>query len=111
MKNLLIILIPTLLFLACSQSENIESNIHIGQMKAFAEMVAADVKPLALSEPMFTEDVDKIWEKAKQIASEHGVEVFRETNLVETQLFPTGITQSKEILFSISPRHYKPIAI
>lgn len=103
MKNLVIILIASLFLIACSRSENIESTIHIGQMKAFAEMVAADMKPLALSEPMFKDDVDKIWEQAKQIASDFGVEVFRETNLVDTQLFPAGIAQSKEVLIFHKP--------
>lgn len=103
MKKLVTILIPSLLLIACSQTENTESAIQIGQMKAFAEMVAADVKPLALSEPMFKEEVDKIWEKALQIASDHGVEIFRETDLVDTQLFPAGIAQNKEVLIFHKP--------
>ncbi len=67
-------------------------------MQAFAEMVAADVKPLALSEPMSSEDVDKLWEEAQNIAKEHGIEVYRDLNLIRTQLFPSEITKDKEVL-------------
>ncbi|MFD2200446.1 VOC family protein [Shivajiella indica] len=72
-------------------------------MKAFAEMVAADVKPLALSEPMVKEEVDKLWDEAKIISSYYGIEVFRETDLVKTQLFPSDIAEGKEVLIFHRP--------
>lgn len=83
---------------SCEDVDKSSQDIHMGQMKAFAEMVAADVKPLALSEPMFKEDVDKIWEVAQEIASSYGIKVYRESDLIQTQLFPIGIAQSKEVL-------------
>lgn len=83
---------------ACEDVDKSSRDIHMGQIKAFAEMVAADVKPLALSEPMFKEDVDKIWEAAQEIALSYGIKVYRESDLIQTQLFPIGIAQSKEVL-------------
>lgn len=91
----------SLLFFLFSCYQNGErSNIsqHLGQWKAFSEMVAADVKPLALSEPMAREDVDKLFNEALTIAGEYGIEVFRETDLIQTQLFPSDITEGKEVL-------------
>ncbi|MFC0262491.1 VOC family protein [Fontibacter flavus] len=98
MKSKLIIVSIFVFFISCGQKEEWPKDFHIGQMKAFAEMVAADVKPLALSEPMFKEDVDKLWGEVQQIVADHGIKVYRETDLLQTQLFPVGIAQSKEIL-------------
>ncbi|TVP53526.1 MAG: VOC family protein [Mongoliibacter sp.] len=67
-------------------------------MEAFAEMVAADVKPLALSEPMHAKDVDNLWSEAQEIAEKYGIGVYREGNLVPTQLFPIEVAQGKEVL-------------
>lgn len=103
MKNTIFLIASSILLMACTPSEDQSLNLQIGHLEAFAEMVEADVKPIALSEPMFKEEVDKIWEKAQQIASKHGVGVFRETNLVVTQLFPAGIAQNKEVLIFHKP--------
>ena len=95
-----------LLFFLFSCFHNEEQSIstqNLGQMKAFAEMVAADVKPLALSEPLSKEDVDKLFEEALIIAAEYGIEVFRETDLIQTQLFPSDITEGKEVLIFHRP--------
>jgi catechol 2,3-dioxygenase-like lactoylglutathione lyase family enzyme len=95
-----------LLFSLFSCFQNEEQSFvsqNIGQWKAFAEMVAADVKPLALSQPLSKEDVDKLFEEALTIADEYGIEVFRETDLVQTQLFPSDITEGKEVLIFHRP--------
>jgi hypothetical protein len=94
-------IIPILIFftmIACSSPEEQAQYKELGSMQAFAEMVAGDVKPLALSEPMSSEDVDKLWEEAQTIAKYNGIEVFREPNLVKTQLFPSELTENKEVL-------------
>ena len=67
-------------------------------MEAFAEMVAADVKHLALSEPLSSEEADALWTDALAIAEKNSVEVFREHDLVKTQLFPESIAEGKEVL-------------
>jgi catechol 2,3-dioxygenase-like lactoylglutathione lyase family enzyme len=98
MKKLFSPILFILLMLACTNPEEQRISKILGQMQAFAEMVAADVKPLALSEPMSAEDVDKLWEDAQNIAKDHGIEVFREPSLVKTQLFPSDIAENKEVL-------------
>ena len=103
MKKLIIVL-PILSFLTCCVSpENNNQNIQIGQMKAFAEMVAADVKPLALSEPMNKAEVEALWETAQEIAKERGIEVYRENDLIQTQLFPAEIAEEMEVLIFHKP--------
>jgi catechol 2,3-dioxygenase-like lactoylglutathione lyase family enzyme len=95
-----------LLFFLFSCFKNEEQSIisqNLGQWKAFAEMVAADVKPLALSEPLSKEDVDKRFDEARTIADEYGIEVFRETDLIQTQLFPSDLTEGKEVLIFNRP--------
>ena len=68
-----------------------------------AEMVAADVKPIALSEPMESAEVDAIWAEASAIAEKYGVEVFRETELIKTMLFPESVADGKEVLVFHKP--------
>jgi catechol-2,3-dioxygenase len=92
---------PILIFfalIACSSPDEQAQYKQLGSMQAFAEMVAGDVKPLALSEPMLSEDVDKLWEDAQTIAKYNGIEVFREPSLVKTLLFPSELTENKEVL-------------
>lgn len=98
MKKLLSCTLFIFLLFACTKPEELRVSKILGQMQAFAEMVEADVKPLALSEPLSSEYVDKLWEEAQRIAKDHGVEVFREPNLVRTQLFLSDITEDKEVL-------------
>ena len=94
-------ILPILFFFALSACSNPQEHTkykQLGSMQAFAEMVAADVKPMALSEPMAVEDVDKLWDEAQKIARDNGIEVFREPSLVKTQLFASGITENREVL-------------
>ncbi|MBW3469220.1 glyoxalase [Arthrospiribacter ruber] len=67
-------------------------------MEAFAEMVAADVKPLALSEAMDTEIMDKLLGEAEKIAEKYSVSVYREPELIHTDLFDKSISSGKEVL-------------
>ncbi|WP_293010786.1 VOC family protein [Mongoliibacter sp.] len=95
MKNRYLFLFLMIFCLACEKGEK---SMLLGQMEAFAEMVAADVKPLALSEPMHAKDVDNLWSEAQEIAEKYGIGVYREGNLVPTQLFPIEVAQGKEVL-------------
>jgi catechol 2,3-dioxygenase-like lactoylglutathione lyase family enzyme len=93
-----IIILSLFYFLAsCGNLDKKSNDLQIGQIKAFAEMVAADVKPLALSEPMTKEEADEIWKIAQTIATEQGVEVIREPDLIQTQLFPSDLTDEMEV--------------
>jgi len=71
---------------------------HLGVIYAFCEVVNAGVKPLALSEPMTPSDIETILERAKDIANKHDCNLYRETELLENDLFPGARLDGKEIL-------------
>jgi len=70
----------------------------LGVIYAFSEVVKSGVKPLALSEPMTSKEIDKLLIEAEAIANKHGVGLFREPNLIQTDLFPASASEDKEVL-------------
>ena len=70
----------------------------LGSIGAFAEMVDAGVKELALSAAVDPSEMDALEEEATRIAKEHNVEVFRETDFLVTDLFPENLTVGKHVL-------------
>ena len=68
-----------------------------------AEMVAADVKPIALSEPLTSHEAENLWTDAQEIAKGYGVEVFRESDLIKTMLFPESVAEGKEVMIFHKP--------
>ena len=70
----------------------------LGGIGAFAEMVGADVKKLALSAPLDPAEMDKTVQHAERIAANHGVEVYRETDFLVTDLFAASLTEGKHVL-------------
>lgn len=91
-----------LLFFSCQNKDQTQQAEYLGQMEAFAEMVAAGVKPIALSAPLAPEEANGLFEKAEEIAKKHGVSVYREADLVQTQLFPADVAKGKEVLIFYS---------
>lgn len=87
-----------LLFLDC-QHKNKEDFAHeLGKFTAYCEAVAAGAKPMALSEPLEPRDMSRFLPKAKTIADRYGLFVFRENDLMVTDLFPSSLTAGKEVL-------------
>jgi hypothetical protein len=70
----------------------------LGGIGAFAEMVGAGVKKLALSSPLDPVEMDAIIEEAERIAATNGTEVFRETDFLVTDLFSASLTDGKHVL-------------
>ena len=70
----------------------------LGAIGAFAEMVDAGVKRLALSAPLSPADMDALVEDARRVAADHGVEVYRETDFLVTDLFPADLTEGRHVL-------------
>lgn len=70
----------------------------LGGIGAFAEMVGAGVKKLALSAPMKPEEMDTLIEDARRIAAENRAEITREEDFLVTDLFPAEITEGKHVL-------------
>ncbi len=84
--------------LTACQTENIEEARRIGHVTAFSEVVGAGVKKLALSEPMSTAEMDKFLPKAEEVAKQYGVSIFREDDLLVTDLFPADVAENQEVL-------------
>jgi catechol 2,3-dioxygenase-like lactoylglutathione lyase family enzyme len=61
-------------------------------------VVAAGVKQLALSSPMSPAEMDEFEAEAKKEAAKYGVSVFREKELIITDLFPADVAKEKDVL-------------
>lgn len=70
----------------------------LGVIAAFSELINAGVKKLALSAPMNPENMDAFIIEAETIAAKHNVSVFREPELIITDLFPTDIATGRDVL-------------
>ena len=92
-----VILLLAVTFLSC-QSNAPDFEREVGQVAAFAEMVVAGVKPLALSAPLPPAEMDDFEPLAREAAAAYGVAVFRESDLIQTDLFPTDVAAGKDVL-------------
>ncbi len=71
---------------------------NLGIMGGFAEVVRLGVKKLALSEVMTPEEIDDILPDARIVAERNGVELYRETDFLVTDLFPADVAEGKHVL-------------
>ena len=70
----------------------------LGGLSTFAEMVRVGVKTLALSAAVTPEEMDDLVEDAARIAREEGVLLYREPDLIVTDLFPADVATGKHVL-------------
>jgi hypothetical protein len=70
----------------------------IGVITAFAEIVNVGVKKLALSGTMPPAEVNALWEEATKIANENHVSLYREPDLLVSDLFPADGARGKDVL-------------
>ena len=70
-----------------------------GVTSAFAEVVGAGVKQLALSHPYTKDELEMMLEPSKQIAAEYGVVTMIEDDLLVTPLFPADVALGKYVIF------------
>ena len=75
-----------------------QRSYQLGIIAGFAEVVHLGVKTLALSEPMAPAEMDALYEEAQQIAQRNQVKLWRETALIETDLYPADIARGKHVL-------------
>lgn len=85
----------SLLILSCGTNK---FQREIGQVSAFSEAINAGAKPMSLSAAMMPAAMDEFLPLAIQEAAKYGVEVKRESNFLETDLFPKSATENKEVL-------------
>lgn len=69
-----------------------------GAFEAFAEMVQAGVKPIALSYPLSSAELDLFMPEANRLAEKYEISIFREAELVRTSLFDSSTVDGKEVL-------------
>ena len=70
----------------------------LGGLSTFAEMVRVGVKTLALSAAVTPKEMDDLVEDAERIAQEEGVMLYREMDLIVTDLFPADVAEGKHVL-------------
>jgi catechol 2,3-dioxygenase-like lactoylglutathione lyase family enzyme len=95
MKSIWITALAAFCLVACTRREFLKES---GQLDAFAEMVKSGVKPIALSPPMESVELDLFLEEAKRIADKHEIQLYREADLIESDLFSDSLTAGKEVL-------------
>lgn len=69
-----------------------------GQIESFAEMVKSGVKPLALGPLMTSAELDLFMPEVERISKKYGVSFYRESALVQTDLFPASSVEGKEVV-------------
>ncbi|MEO9872235.1 VOC family protein [Ekhidna sp.] len=94
MQKLTYCLLSLLLFIGCTS----DKESRLSSFNVFCEMVAGEAKPLALSEPMTSRELDKYWQDFEKIAAKFQVRIYREKDFPVTPLFPPDVTQGKEVV-------------
>lgn len=77
---------------------------HAGINMAFAEVVGAGCKRLALSSPYDPELAEKMMEPTRVAAETYGVELKVETDLLTSKLFPEDIAEGKTVIMIAQSR-------
>ena len=75
-----------------------QRSYRLGSIGAFAEMVDAGVKTLALSAAVDPTEMDALIDEAERIAGSHNVEIYRETDFLVTDLFSADLTEGRHVL-------------
>lgn len=71
---------------------------NLGIIGGFAEVVRLGVKKLALSEVMSPEEMDDIFGDAQVVAVRNEVLLYREPELIVTDLYPEDVALGKDVL-------------
>jgi len=74
------------------------TSFHLGVISAFSEVVNAELKPLALSHPLSSEEMALFLPEATKIAAKYNVQLYLEKDLIITELFPADVAKDKEVL-------------
>ena len=97
----LLLIVPGLCFANDASDMNSQIDLRsyrLGGLSTFAEMVRVGVKTLALSAAVTPEEMDDLVQDAERIAQEEGVKLYRETDLIVTDLFPAEVAEGKHVL-------------
>ncbi|MBT8221383.1 MAG: VOC family protein [Bacteroidia bacterium] len=78
--------------------KNQSFDYELGVVAGFSELVNAGVKQLALSSPMSSDQMDAFIVEAEKVAAKYNVSVYRESDLMVTDLFPANIAKDQDVL-------------
>jgi hypothetical protein len=82
-----------------SPAQDIDTRSYrLGSTASWSEAISAGVKELALSSPATPDEMDALVDEAEKIAARFDISVYRETNLLVTDLFPEGVAKDKHVL-------------
>ena len=101
--SLVFLLLPVSFFSIAEESSDMNREIDqrsytLGGLSTFAEMVRVGVKTLALSAAVTPKEMDDLVQDAERIAQEEGVMLYRETDLIVTDLFPADVAEGRHVL-------------
>ena len=97
------VVVPILLT-ACSPAQDGEEQAYRrGSITTWSEAVSVDIKDLALGSPLTTVQTDALLEEATEIAGRFGVSVYREPDLLVSDLFRSDIAEGREVLLFYKP--------
>lgn len=103
----IIIAFSILTTINCSRSNINQRSYNLGVIGAFAEIVDIGIKDLALSAPLSPTEMDDIIDDAKDIAARNNVNVYREEQLLVTDLFSSELTEGKHVLLICNPENWQ----
>ena len=70
----------------------------LGSTASWSEAISVGIKELALSSPATPDEMDALIDEAEKIAARFGISVYRETDLLVTDLFPDDVAKDKHVL-------------
>jgi catechol 2,3-dioxygenase-like lactoylglutathione lyase family enzyme len=71
---------------------------NLGAIGGFGELVNSGVKKLALSEVLPPSEMDRLFPEVLQVAERNHVQLYRESHLLVTDLFPADVAKGKDVL-------------
>jgi hypothetical protein len=75
----------------------------LGSTASWSEAISVGVKELALSSPATPDEMDALIGEAESIAARFGISVYREADLLVTDLFPDDVAKDKHVLLLYRP--------
>jgi hypothetical protein len=89
-----------LLALPCAAQESVidQRSYNLGILGGFSEVVRLGVKTLALSEVLSPDEMDAMMDDVAVIAARNEVLVWREPDLLITDLYPADVASGKDVL-------------
>ncbi|MBK6489507.1 MAG: VOC family protein [Gemmatimonadetes bacterium] len=70
----------------------------LGGIGSFGELVNSGVKTLALSAVLPAAEMDRLFPEAERVAERNKVQLYRESDLLVTDLFPADVATGKDVL-------------